>query len=677
MVWRVGLEAPIGATQNAGHPSPGAAPPLRKRLADAAADARAFEDRCDGILVIGADLLLLAASGIWVDLFGTDPDRTLGRPVLDVVRTSHLVADDAAILERGLAAALQQGSRAPIALHPLRSDAGPRHFEGRPYGPCDPSGNLVVVFHDVTSQWSNLTELVENEQRFRMIAEAARDMVTESTPEGRFTFVSSACTQVLGYSEEELLSRSPLAIHHDDDRSAFLRAVRRDPTPGRPFSVPPHRLRRRDGSWVWVEATGVRYQHPNGESRLIGVARDISARLSAEDSRRQLEEQVRRAQRLESLGMLAGGIAHDFNNFLTPIVGTAGLLRAELADDVRLQKLVETIRHAATRATALTEQILTYAGQAEPRFDLLDVSQVVDEMKLLLESTASHDARLHTDLDPELPPVRADRSQIGQVIMNLVANAAEALDGRSGSIDLRTRTVTASREMLNGYQLGNHCTPGHFVSLDIHDDGVGMDAETRERIFDPFFSTKFTGRGLGLAVVLGIVRNHRGALRIESELGRGTTFGVLLPVVADARDAWSRAPAASTPSAAAWSGHGNILVVDDDDGAREIMAILLTRAGFDVRSAATGVEAVEILRRNPGAFRCVVLDHTMPGMSGARVFDAIHALDPRIPVVLASGYARERIPEELLQRGATCFLHKPFDASQLLAAVRGLLEPDA
>jgi len=643
----------------------------------ASADAREFEGRCDLVLVIGADALLLHARGAWTDILGEDPTRALGRPVLELARTSRLEADNAKALEYGLASALQEDSGATIVLRHRDPETGMRYFDGRLYGPRNPSGNLIVVFHDVTVAWSELTQLVESERRFRTIAEATRDMVTESTAEGRFTYVSPACTKVLGYSEEEFLSRSPLQIHHEEERASFLREISRNPTPGVPFSVPPHRLRRQDGTWLWVEAAGVRYERPDGEMRLIGVARDITARLSAEASNRQLEEQVRRAQRLESLGIFAGGIAHDFNNLLTPIIGTAGLLRAELADDVRLQKLVDAIRNAATRAAALTEQMLTYAGQAEPRFRLLDVSNAVKEMEMLLESTTAHQAHLRTDLAPELPPVLADPAQISQVIMNLVANAAEALGSGSGSIELRTGTVTADRELLNNYELGNQCEEGPYVNLEICDDGVGMDADTRERIFDPFFSTKFTGRGLGLAVVLGIVQSHRGALRIESNRGSGTTFGVLLPIAADTRDQSPRVPAAPTPGTAGWTGRGRFLVVDDDEGAREITEILLTRAGFDVRSAANGAEAVEIIRNHPGKFCGVVLDHSMPGMSGARAFHAICELDPRIPIVLASGYARERISEELLQRGATCFLHKPFDANQLLSAVRRVLEPDA
>jgi len=254
-----------------------------------------------------------------------------------------------------------------------------------------------------------------------------------------------------------------------------------------------------------------------------------------------------------------------------------------------------------------------------------------------------------------------------------VANAAEALGPDGGRIEIRTGFVEADRELLRAYHLGDKCSEGTYGYVEVCDDGVGIGDEAREHIFDPFYSTKFTGRGLGLAVVLGIVRSHQGALRIESPSKGGTRFRMLLPVSSGAEAHTGLQTSEAEDFEQSVRESGTFLVVDDDEGARELTTILLERAGFKVCSAAGGGEALEIFRSRADEFSGVVLDHTMPGMSGAQVFGAIREIKPDVPIILASGYSRERIPDELLAQGATCFLRKPFDATQLLAAVRELL----
>jgi PAS domain S-box-containing protein len=520
-----------------------------------------------------------------------------------------------------------------------------------------------------------MLELAQSERRFRMIAEATRDMVTETDASGRFTYVSPACTAVLGYSAEELLSRSPLHLHHEEDREAFRQEVLASREPGKPFTVRPHRLRCKDGSWVWVEANGVRYQSPDGELRLVGVARDITSRLRQEEIRQQLEEQLRSSQKLESLGILAGGIAHDFNNYLTPIVGMAGLLGADLPADSPLLPRVELIQKAARRATDLTAQMLAFAGGTEPRLAPLDLSETVHGMRLLLESTATHRAELVYDLASELPRVKADDGQIGQVIMNLVSNGAEALGDAGGRIEIRTGQLEADRDFLRDYHFGEQRGPGTYVYVEVCDDGEGIDEETRKHIFDPFFSTKFTGRGLGLAVVLGIVKGHRGALRIESSPEAGTRFRILLPATSAAENASTDDRSDAHSDEARWTRPGTILVIDDDEGALEVTSILLERAGFEVLSERDGAQAIETFREHSAEITGIVLDNTMPSHSGTQVFDAIREIASEIPIVLALGYSRERVSNELLARGETRFLHKPFSADQLYRTLRQLLGP--
>jgi CheY-like chemotaxis protein len=296
-------------------------------------------------------------------------------------------------------------------------------------------------------------------------------------------------------------------------------------------------------------------------------------------------------------------------------------------------------------------------------------------VSLLLETTASSASRVHYDLARDLPPVHGDTAQITQVVMNLVANASDALGPDGGRIDIRTYALDADRQFLDGCYLGENRPDGAFVALEVIDDGPGLEPEVRERICDPFFSTKFTGRGLGLAVVLGAVEAHEGALQIESEPGRGTCFRILLPAlrgeaVSDRELSASDAELESRPFA-----RSTLLVVDDDEGARELTITLLSRAGFDVLAAASGPEAIGLYRSRGHEIAAVLLDGTMPGMSGAHVFDTLRQLDPEARVLLVSGYARDQAADPLLQRGLSGFLHKPYDPDELLRAVRQLLEP--
>jgi len=642
------------------------------RLNVAAEEAREFESRADLVLIVDPEARLAYASASWSS-FSTSPRACVpGRPLLEAICDLRLSRDEQGTLMRTLGAAMRDEGTAPIELNVLDPVLGRRYLEGRAYGPRHPSGNLVVVFHERTLAMLEAVQLTEDVQRLRMIAEASQDMVTETDSKGVFTYVSPACSLVLGYSEAQLLGHAPLDLHHPDDLPGFLEQISRIFDPGKPFYVGPHRLRRADDRWIWVEATGVRYERPDGEIRIVGVARDITARREAESARRQLEEQVRRAQKLESLGILAGGIAHDFNNFLTPIVGTAGLLAEDLADDPERHRLVETIRKAARRATDLTSQMLTYAGKNEPRLERLDISESIEDMALLLESVATQTARLEYALETSLPPVRADRAQIGQVVMNLVSNAAEALGQRNGTICLSTGLLDATRDTLAGYHLGAQRAPGRFVYVEVQDDGGGIDAETREQIFDPFFSTKFTGRGLGLAVVLGIVKRHSGALRIDSAEGEGTRFRIILPV-AEGIASESNRTGDTQDTKRDTGATGLLLVVDDDEGAREVACLMLERAGFEVKCAVDGEQAIELFQAFADRIRGVVLDHTMPGISGAQVLDALRGIDPDVPVVLISGYTRERIADNVLGRRGVCFVSKPFDEQVLVAAMTQLI----
>ena len=310
---------------------------------------------------------------------------------------------------------------------------------------------------------------------------------------------------------------------------------------------------------------------------------------------RQSEEQMRNAQKLESLGVLAGGIAHDFNNLLVGVLGNASLALSELPADSPARQFVQDVETSAQRAAELTRQMLAYSGRGKFVVEPVNLSQVVQEMTQLLRRVISKQARLSLHLRDDMPPIVADATQLRQVVMNLITNASDALLGESGLVTVRTGTVHADARMLAGTYLNEELPAGKYVYLEVTDSGVGMDAATRARIFEPFFTTKFTGRGLGLAAVLGIVRGHKGAIDVTSEPGCGTTFRVLFPASA----ALAEKPVTRNIPAAEWKGSGLALVVDDEEAVRVVARHVLERSGFTVVEAATGEEALATISAMP------------------------------------------------------------------------------
>jgi CheY-like chemotaxis protein len=319
----------------------------------------------------------------------------------------------------------------------------------------------------------------------------------------------------------------------------------------------------------------------------------------------------------------------------------------------------------------LTHQLLDYAGRGSLVTEPLDLSLLVVELGELLELTVAPKAKLYLRLPPDLPPIQADASQISQVVMNLITNAAEAIGAAGGRIDVATGVLSATRADLERMLLGEELREGPYVFVEVADTGGGMTPETRARIFDPFFTTKFTGRGLGLAAVLGIVRAHRGAIEIESAPGKGTRFRVLFPAGPRAERS-ARANPGPAPARAAHQG--KLLVVDDDPGVLEVASETLARAGFDVLRAKDGAAAVAAFQEHAGEIRAVLLDLNMPGASGEDTFDAIRRIRPDAKIILISGYSQERTAGHFANPERVSFLQKPFLPSTLLERVHALLD---
>jgi PAS domain S-box-containing protein len=529
---------------------------------------------------------------------------------------------------------------------------------------------ILSFVRDITEARRTTEALRESEERYHIVTEVSRDIISETDARRRLTYTSPSVEAILGYETAEVVGADPFTfVHPEDVDPTWARFLEGLGSPS-PVRISPYRVRHRDGSWLWFESTGIRYRKADGQVRFLAVTRDVTERRRAERERRGLEERMQHAQKLESLGVMAGGIAHDFNNLLTPILGNTSLALMDLPADSPVRARLLKVQKATHRAAALTSQMLAYAGEGPLLVEALNLSQLVREMAQLLESVVSGKAALHFELHPSLPAVEADASQLSQLLMNLVVNACEAIGEGGGSIAIRTGTADIGAETPAHPRLGEEIAPGTCAYLEVEDDGCGMDAETRTRSFDPFFTTKSTGRGLGLPAALGISRGHGGAIEIDSEPGRGARFRLLLPAATRER---ARSPAEDADQEA-WRGSGTALVIDDDEGVRELCEDTLRRAGLSVLRAAEGLEGIELLRDHADEIRIVLLDRTMPSTSGEETFSEIRRIRPQMPIILLSGHSEERAAACFADQDLAGFLHKPFLPTTLLLQVRRALE---
>nr|WP_255216754.1 PAS domain-containing sensor histidine kinase [Pseudenhygromyxa sp. WMMC2535] len=430
-----------------------------------------------------------------------------------------------------------------------------------------------------------------------------------------------------------------------------------------------------DGGIRWVRDRVV--SERRGDTILLnGVVRDITERRQVERERHELEIRVQQAQRLESLGMLASGIAHDFNNLLVSVLGSADLAMLELGPEHAVRGDLLRIKAAANQCADLCQQLLAYSGKGGNEARRVELPTLIVEMVQLLEVSISKAHAISYQFEPGLAPVFGDPTQLRQVVMNLVTNASEAIGERAGTIVLRAGLATEPREVLaERFDLvPGALSAADYVRLEVEDSGKGMDESTRARIFEPFFTSKVTGRGLGLSVVQGIVRAQGGAIRVQSALGRGTTFELLLPV--DARSDVRR-PGRQDTGAGESGVHARlcVLVVDDDERVRAVCKRMLELHGYDVLLAADGVEGLERYRDHRERVALVLADLIMPRMHGRELCARLRAENPRVKLVVISGHDVRAVAPELVEAGVGV-LAKPFRVGELLGAIEEVLEDE-
>ncbi len=521
------------------------------------------------------------------------------------------------------------------------------------------------LMEDVQERKRTEQALRESEQRLRVAIEAAQMGVWNLDLRTRTMTVSDRMARLLGFESVEcVLGFEQWISHvHADDRERVISELEEVASSGTQYESE-YRVAFEQTEPVWISSRGQVLTKELGlPQTLSGVAQDVS-------DRRQSEEVFRHKQKLESLGILAGGIAHDFNNLLTGVLGNASLLAEEVEPGSSQEETVNNLIRAGERAAELTNQMLAYSGRGRFVIEPIRLSEHIQENLVLLRASLPRNVKLELSVQDDLPPIEADSSQLQQLVMNLVINGAEAID-EMGSVHISTASkefdASSLKQLFPTYEL----TAGSYVVLEVVDTGHGMSEATQGRIFEPFYTTKFTGRGLGLAAVQGIVRGHKGGIRVSSRISEGTSFQVIFPVTHALSH--SRKPNYRTTDQSLL-GKGTILIVDDEEIVRRFARAGLQMFGYETLTAKDGREGIDVFRANKEKISAVLLDMTMPSMSGEQALPEIRKIRSDVPVIASSGYSEV---QARMQFGTSIshFIQKPYTTQKLAEVVQMVLNP--
>lgn len=493
--------------------------------------------------------------------------------------------------------------------------------------------------------------------------------------EQRPIFQNRHIGESLGYTSDEIHDLGPelpIRLMHPDDFARFPElldelALAEDHEIHR-FE---YRMRHKDGRWRWIVSQDTVFSRDDqGRVRyVLGTGSDITDAKIAQQDQLEMSLHMQELQKMESLAMLAGGIAHDFNNLLVGIMGSADLALMQLAPNSPAIEDVQRIQETAVECAELCKQLLAYAGKGKFVVEAFHLANVIEQIGHLLQISISKKISLRYEFSENVPPVEGDTRQIRQVIMNLIKNASDAIGNESGWITVTVGVAEVSRSYLEGAVIGGDLPAGLYVTLEVSDTGCGIPREDLQKIFDPFYSSKREGRGLGLAAARGIINNHGGALRVYSEVGKGSSFKILLPA--------SQTPVTPTdvlgPVQPVSTGGGTVLVVDDEETVRSVAMRSLKHLGFSVLQATDGREAVAIFREYQGEIRLVLLDMMMPGLGGTETFHQLRQVDPNVRVILMSGYNEQEATNAFTGKGLAGFIQKPFRHGELAHLINGVL----
>ena len=515
---------------------------------------------------------------------------------------------------------------------------------------------LIGNFRDVTERKRAEEELT----RLGMAVDQAAEAIVVTDTKGNIEYVNPAFERITGYSRDEAVGSNMRILKSGKHDERFYETMwaalsRGEVWQGRFVN------RKKDGTLYDEEGTISPVRDPSGKVvNFVAGKRDITREVV-------LRTQVQTAQRMESVGTLAGGVAHDFNNALTGVLGFGEMLKKRLADDPKASADIDQILRSAERASTLTRQLLTFARRQVIEPVNLSLGNIVLDLSKLLRKVIGEHIEIRTSLHKDLPSVFADPGQMEQILMNLCLNARDAMPS-GGQVLIRTDVKTVDGRYVKSRP---YVKEGWYVLLAVSDTGIGMDGKTIERIFEPFFSTKGPekGTGLGLAVVYGIVKQHNGFIHVSSELGRGTTFEILLPAVAARPDARGVAKEERVRG-----GSETILLAEDDESVRMLAERILKECGYKVLAVRNGEEAIGVVREKGGEINLAILDVMMPTKGGKEVFEDMHGSHPDLRVIYMSGYSADAIHESFILHAGVPFLQKPFSPGALARKVREVLD---
>ena len=622
-----------------------------------------------GILVGAPDGTIIEANSRILEITGRSKEELIGKHINILFNTDSLRK---APLRFDL---LQQGKTVVSIREIQRPDGSIVTIEM--HTKKMPDGTYQSMYHDITRRKLAEEALQESEARLRVIFDTSQAGIIQVEPNGTISFANQRMAEMFGTTLQELIGTSyPSHLHESekaigDDR--MHRLIRGEIT-----SVSTERrFIRKNGTDFWGYLSGKRLEAPDGSLiGLVGIIADITERKQAEMERLELERRLLHSQKLESLGVLAGGIAHDFNNLLMAILGNLDMSLMKLSPLSAARPCIEAAMSASKRAADLTSQMLAYSGKGLFIVKNVNMNELVAENAHLLKAAIAKTVTLNLRLGQDLPPVKADASQLQQVIMNLIINASEAIGDQPGVITLSTCVQECDAACLQASRLEDKPLPGRFALLEVVDTGCGMGRETVQRLFDPFFSTKFTGRGLGMSAVLGIVKGHNGAIMVESAEGKGTTMRVLLPLADPSEEEQGLLPetreSGQMPDFAPLPGA--VLLVDDEEVVREVCTAMLEELGCRAITAVDGEDAMRVLREGAEKIDLVLMDLTMPRMDGITAAREMIRIKPDVQVVLSSGYSEQELSSRFAGQGFAGFIQKPFnlhDLRSLLARVLG------
>jgi len=525
----------------------------------------------------------------------------------------------------------------------------------------------IHLFNAFVRDISERKQLESERELLAQVVEQAAEAIVVTDPQGTIRYVNPAFETLNGYTRSEVAGLTPRVLKSGRQPPEFYDELWKTITSGKAWHAEVVN-KRKDGSLYHAEHIINPIIDVDGNIvNFVGFQRDITEKVD-------MQARMEHMQRLESLGVLAGGIAHDFNNFLTVILGNAILARNKCRGRKgEAERHLTQIEASANHAADLCKQLLDYAGKGKRATSLTDMSSLVEDMIMLLETSIARNVRLKPDLAAHLPAIRADEAQIRQAVMNLVTNASDAIGDADGCISVTTGVMDADKAFLADTYTASDLPAGRYVFLKVSDTGCGMDAEMKKRLFDPFFSTKREGRGLGLSAVLGIVHGHRGAIRLHSEKGRGSSFTVLLPVAEQQKAVLSSDHEISLQD---WQGTGSVLVVEDEEAIREMAVEMLEEMGFNVLAASDGRDGVARYREHQHEIVAVLLDLSMPGLNGRDVFLELKRINPRVKVIVASGFGENEVVDSLNRMGLDAFIQKPYSPQSLKQIIQRVLHEE-